>query len=258
MQIESTSGSSFGHRRWRTGIALAFALTYPTLLAWVYFVALAGKGQKPNLAFQVAYTGGKFVQFLLPLACVVAFERRWPKPAWPSFRGLTAGLAFGLIVALAIAALYFLALHDWLRRIGTGRQVLGKLREFGLDSPLAYLFASLFLAGVHSLLEEYYWRWFAFGWLKRQLPVLAAVVLSSLAFMAHHVVVLAVFLPHHLLTAVVPFSLCIAGGGAVWAWMYHRTGSIYSPWISHALVDLAILAVGYDLVFVSGMAGGAG
>ena len=43
------------------------------------------------------------------------------------------------------------------------------------------------------LLEEYYWRWFLFGGLRRSMPVAAAVVLSSLAFTAHHVILLATF-----------------------------------------------------------------
>jgi membrane protease YdiL (CAAX protease family) len=100
------------------------------------------------------------------------------------------------------------------------------------------------------LLEEYYWRWFVFGWLRRQTPLLVAQLLSSLAFMAHHVVILAVFFPGRFWTAAVPFSLCIAGGGFVWAWIYERSGSIYAPWLSHLLIDAAIMAVGYDLLFV--------
>ena len=40
----------------------------------------------------------------------------------------------------------------------------------------------------------------------------------------------------------------IAGGGAIWAWMYEKTGSLYGPWVNHALVDTAIFIVGYDLL----------
>jgi len=52
------------------------------------------------------------------------------------------------------------------------------------------------------------------------------------------------------LLAALPFSLCIAVGGMVWAWLYHRTHTIYSSWISHLVIDAAIMVVGYDLVFV--------
>jgi membrane protease YdiL (CAAX protease family) len=47
-----------------------------------------------------------------------------------------------------------------------------------------------------------------------------------------------------------PFSLSVAGGGVVWAWLYERTGSIYPAWVSHLLVDAGLFVIGYDLVFV--------
>ena len=67
-------------------------------------------------------------------------------------------------------------------------------------------------------------------------------------FMAHHVVVLGVYFPGHFWTLAVPFSLGIAVGGVVWAWLYERTDSVWSPWLSHALVDAAIFVIGWDLV----------
>jgi membrane protease YdiL (CAAX protease family) len=76
-------------------------------------------------------------------------------------------------------------------------------------------------------------------------------VISSLAFMSFHVIVLAVFLPHRFWELAVPLSFCVALGGCVWAWLYNRTGSIYAPWLSHVIVDLAIMAVGFDMVFGS-------
>jgi membrane protease YdiL (CAAX protease family) len=68
--------------------------------------------------------------------------------------------------------------------------------------------------------------------------------------MAHHVVVIGRFFPNDFWSATVPLSLCVAGGGAFCAWLYHRSGSIYAPWISHLLVDVAVLGVGYDMVFL--------
>jgi len=43
-------------------------------------------------------------------------------------------------------------------------------------------------------------------------------------------------------------SLGVAVGGIFWAWLYHRSGSLYGPWLSHLLIDAAIFVVGYDLV----------
>jgi membrane protease YdiL (CAAX protease family) len=156
-----------------------------------------------------------------------------------------------VLVAAGILGLYHLWLRGPLLQAGTGARLTAKLRDFGAESPARYLLLGAFISIPHSLLEEYYWRWFAFGWLRLRLPVVLAVVISSLAFMAHHTLELAVCLPGQFFTLVVPFSLCIAGGGAVWAWLYQRTGSIYSAWFSHALIDVAIILVGYDLAFVS-------
>jgi membrane protease YdiL (CAAX protease family) len=109
-----------------------------------------------------------------------------------------------------------------------------------------------FIAVAHAALEEYYWRWFVFGRLRRHLAVGAAAVLSGLAFMGHHVLVLAVYFPGRFWGAAVPLSLAIAVGGVVWAWLYHRSGSLLGPWLSHVLVDAAIMLIGYDLMFRRG------
>jgi len=43
-------------------------------------------------------------------------------------------------------------------------------------------------------------------------------------------------------------SFSVALGGAFWAWLYHRSGSLVGPWLSHLLVDSAIFVIGYDIV----------
>jgi membrane protease YdiL (CAAX protease family) len=37
-------------------------------------------------------------------------------------------------------------------------------------------------------------------------------------------------------------------GGAFWAWLYHRSRSLWGPWLSHALVDATIFVIGWDLI----------
>jgi membrane protease YdiL (CAAX protease family) len=102
--------------------------------------------------------------------------------------------------------------------------------------------------GFGLAFEEYYYRWFLFGRMRAFLPMWLAVVLSSLVFTAHHVILLTAYLPGQFWTAVVPLSLCIAVGGGVWAWLYARTKSLYAPWLSHAIVDAALFAIGWNLL----------
>jgi membrane protease YdiL (CAAX protease family) len=122
----------------------------------------------------------------------------------------------------------------------------------GLGSPLVYGLFALFLAVPHSFLEEYYWRWFVFGQLRRVTPTLAAMVISSLGFMAHHVIVIHQFLQQGWPITLF-FSLCVALGGFLWAWLYVRSRSLYGPWVSHLLVDFGIMYIGYNLVKWNGV-----
>ena len=44
-------------------------------------------------------------------------------------------------------------------------------------------------------------------------------------------------------------SVGIALGGAFWAWLYERTRSLYGPWLSHLLIDAALMAIGYQMMW---------
>lgn len=232
----------------RDFLALAFAMLYPSVMTWVYFVALAPQGQQDNPALQAAFAVGKLVQFLLPLVYVklIAHEPLWPN--WRNSQGLALGLGFGLFTAGGVLGLYF----GWLRGSGllgeTPAKVVDKLQAFGRANPRGYVEMAVFYSLFHSLLEEYYWRWFVFGRLRRWLRLAPALLLSSAAFTGHHVIVLAVYFPQQLWTLALPFSLCVGVGGAAWAWLYERSGSLYAPWLSHLLVDAAIMVVGWDMV----------
>lgn len=227
--------------------ALAFALLYPTIGTWLYFVALAGHA----LAAQPAYVATKLVQFAFPLVWVVWWQRRPIRLAKPTKAGLGWGLSFGLVVFAAILVLYYGFLKHSPLLAEAPCVVDAKTASLGIDSIPKFLALAVFYALVHSLLEEYYWRWFVFGQLKLSLPLLPAIVISSLGFMAHHVVVVSEFL-HGYGLATWFFSLCVALGGAAWAWIYHRSGSLYGAWLGHLLVDAALMWLGYDLLTSAG------
>jgi len=224
--------------------ALWAAALFPSLATWLYFVVLS---TNPSAAAQ-AYGGEKIVQFSFPLVWVMIVQRQKLKLAKPSTAGVAEGLAFGVAVLLGMLCLYFL----WLKPAGlltaAVKPIKEKARTFGMDTPAWFILGGVLLTTIHSLLEEYYWRWFLFGGMRRFMPVAAAVILSSLAFAAHHVILLAVFF-HGWSLATILFSICVAVGGAAWAWIYHRSGSLLGPWLSHLLIDAAIFVVGYDLVW---------
>ncbi len=234
----------YGVSRRNDTAAVVFALVVPTLVTWVYFVLLAKHAPAVQ---QVAYSIGKGIQFGFPVVWVLAVQRQRLGWHWPGRPGMLEGLGFGILIFVATLALY----HLWLGPIGfldaPAVEIREKILGFGADTVGKYLALSVFYALGHSFLEEYYWRWFVFGQLRRLMAFGPAVVVSSLGFMAHHVLVLAMFFGWFSLGTVL-FSLAVAVGGAVWAWIYERGGSLYGPWLSHLFVDAAIFAIGYQMV----------
>lgn len=224
-------------------------MVFPSLATWLYFVEFGG-----HSAMRLVAGACKVLQFAFPVLWVCAVERRRLRAAWPSGKGAGHGLLFGLFVGVVILALYFGVLKSSSLLAEAPGQLRAKLVAIGVASPSRFLALALFYSLVHSFLEEYYWRWFIFGRVRRGTGMAAAIALSSVAFMAHHVIVIGTFLgPDHFWTSTLFFSVCVAAGGAVWAWLYERSGSLLGPWLSHLLVDAAIMLVGYDLLWGSSL-----
>lgn len=264
------------------GAALVLAMVFPTVLTLAYFVLLAGS---PAWLQQAVYAIGKTVQFAFPMVLVAMLLARrrcgragladsasrlrrlaavagrqvrraklrlrqlcWPRSSW--FRrnagSLAVGVGFGLLVLAAMFGLYQLVWQANPAFAGATLAIRDKIVGLGIGRLWIYAAVGVFYALCHSALEEYYWRWFVFGQLRSRLRRVPAVAISSLAFMSHHVILLATYFGWASPRAYV-FSLCVAAGGAVWAWLYDRSGSLISPWLSHLMVDAAIFLVGFDL-----------
>jgi membrane protease YdiL (CAAX protease family) len=221
-------------------------MAFPTALTLAYFVLLAGR---QRALVQAVYTVGKAVQFGFPLAWTAWSTGRFPRPSLPDRRGAGVGLAFGIAVVAGA-----LTLHSTLLAVaggldgGLAAAVQAKVAAFGVTSPRRFVALGAFYSLLHSAAEEYYWRWFVFGELRRVVRASTAVIVSSAAFAAHHLIILGTFFGWT--SPWTPaLTLAVAVGGAFWAWLYHRSGSLIGPWISHMLVDAAIFAVGYQLAF---------
>ncbi len=152
-------------------------------------------------------------------------------------------------MAIVIVGAYVLLFRDSLLVTGLAEAVRSKVTGFGIHSPASFAAFALFLTAVHSFLEEYYWRWFVHAALRERLPAMAATAVSSLAFAAHHVLVLHTYFPGRFWSATLPFSVSVAVGGACWAWLFDRGKSLAGPWAAHALVDAALMAIGFDLLY---------
>lgn len=232
--------------------ALLFCMVFPTLMSWVETRWIVPTPPEERSAFLgILFPVLKIVQFSFPLVYVLLMERGGLRPHGPRSRGVLFGIVFGLIVSAGAFVLYFAFLRGTDLLGDTPQKIREWLDKFGFDSVYGFLIFAAVISIPHSLLEEYYWRWFVFGRLRRLIPWPHAAVVSGLAFMSHHVVVLAYYLPGYFWLGVVPFSLCVAIGGAAWAWLYEKTDNLYAPWISHLVIDAAVMVIGWDMLMAT-------
>jgi membrane protease YdiL (CAAX protease family) len=223
---------------------VAVAIVLPSITTWLYFFGAAGSASGVQAT---VYSVVKVAQFALPAVWVLLVQKQRLTLRPRGSEGVAVGLLFGVAVAAGMFGLYKLVLDDTATMDLAEAEIRRKTLGFGIDTLAEYALLGGFYSLIHSLLEEYYWRWFVFGQLRRCTSFRAAAIVSSLGFMAHHVLVLGKFFGFASPTTYL-LSACIAVGGFVWAWLYERTGSLMGPWLSHAVVDAGIFALGYQLV----------
>ena len=218
----------------------------PTAAAWLYFVRLAG-----HESALLAYLLGKTLQFALPLLVLVDWRPTPPRSLVVQLRSLRSEFirwtAVSTVGAGFVVAVYSFGLDGSRLAEGIAARITPKLVDFSVSSFSSYLILALLLSFVHSFLEEYYFRWFLFGALRQRTGLSVAYCLSSLAFMAHHVIVIATYLGPGRWGLLLLLSVGVASTGGFWAWLYQRTGSLLVPWLSHVIADLAIMLIGWDL-----------
>lgn len=184
---------------------------------------------------------------ILPLAWHLKVDRLPIRAARPSLNSLAVGAATGLVILVGMLTAY------WLARpyIDLG-PLRAKARETGFDSPALFLGMLSFIIVLNSLMEEYVWRWFAFRKVREALggngrgAGAAAVVITAALFTVHHVVALSAWVspPINALASSGVFL-----GGLIWSGLYLRYGTIWPGYVSHIFADVAILIMGWDLLF---------
>ncbi len=212
------------------------ALFLQAIGAYAYFIVLADTPLASPL-----YSAVKILLFFWPLLWL-AFGAPLPKfTLRVTPRSALLGVACGTVMATSIFALYAL-LHATVAIYAA--DILTKADDlFPLQYyiPIAIVFCLL-----HSLFEEYFWRWFVFSGLRLRLSAVSAALIGSAAFTLHHIIILSQFFPAGL-TAITSFGVFL--GGLIWCYLYNKTNSLTASWISHALVDGAIFVIGYVLIF---------
>ncbi len=157
--------------------------------------------------------------------------------------GFGIAIATGIAISAVIVAAYFL-----LGPIMIGDPVLIRemAAETGLSNQWAYIGGAAYWITVNSMLEEYIWRWFVVRRCEELMTTKVAIPVSALFFTIHHIVAMQIYFSWPV-TIIAAFGIFI--GGATWSWLYVRYNSIWPGYVSHAIVDIAIFAIGYIMIF---------
>ena len=222
-------------------IALAPAMTIPFISSLFYFVIL---GEHATSRF--VYGGAKLFTLVWPVLCIfLLFRTGFPNLNLRSkkhTRALPLGLFSGILIVTAMLFLMKTPVGGVV--IDGAENIRKKTEQLGVMDH--YWHFSIALSILHSLLEEYYWRWFVYGSLRKLFGVLTAIVLAGIFFAAHHLVVLTQFFS---LQWAFFFSSAVAIGGMIWSLMFEKQQTLMGAWISHMLVDFGIFIIGYQVLY---------
>lgn len=192
----------------------------------------------------VATVSAKLWMVGLPILWLLKVDGKrlgWSKP---THGGFLLSFASGLLISAVIVAAYWFIGRQWIDTAFMRKSIKG----IGLGTPMVYVAATAYYVIFNAVLEEYVWRWFVVEKFNCLLSHWWAIIASAFCFTVHHVVALNVYFPWQL-TALA--NVGVFTGGIIWSWTYLRYRSIWPGYLSHAIVDVTIFAIGYSMVFGS-------
>lgn len=166
------------------------------------------------------------------LSCLQLF--RFPK------KGLLRALALGLGIYALILGGYFLV-SPYFAFSG----IAGNLTQNAGVTKDNFLFVSLYISFINSLLEEFFFRGFVFTNLKKLSTRHFAYGFSALVFAAYHVAMMLGWFSPALFVLVM---LGLTVGGMIFNLLNEKLGTIYISWFVHMFANFAINTIGFILL----------
>lgn len=148
-------------------------------------------------------------------------------------------LLLGIGVFLVILAAYL-----FLKNVLDFSKITSSLKSNVGVSKDNFVFVSLYISFINSMLEEFFFRGFAFLSLKRYTSRFFSYSISSIAFALYHVsMMIGWFSIGTLLLVIVGLIV----GGIIFNLLNERNNNIYSSWMVHMFANFAINTVGFIL-----------
>ncbi len=156
-----------------------------------------------------------------------------------SKNGLGISLILGFSVYIIILGGYFLLkdIFDFSNVAGTLTQNIGVNKE-------NFVFVSLYISFINSLLEEFFFRGFTFTELKKSKGKRFSYIFSSLIFALYHIAMMTGWF------SIGIFVLLLAGlflGGIIFSYLNEKTKTLFSSYLVHMFANFAINTIGFIL-----------
>ena len=107
-----------------------------------------------------------------------------------------------------------------------------------------FIFVALYISFINSLLEEFFFRGYAFIYLKKHTSKKVSYILSSLSFALYHIAMMITWFDIILLLLLI-CSLFV--GGLIFDFLDDKSETIYNSWFVHMFANFAINTIGLIL-----------
>lgn len=153
--------------------------------------------------------------------------------------GIKTAILLGALVYLIILFGYFLvkSIFDFTKITEALTKNIGVTGE-------NFIFVSLYISFVNSLLEEFFFRGFAFLTLKRIADRRFAYLFSAAAFSIYHIAMMIGWFRADVFLIVM---VGLFAGGLIFNYLNEKSSSIYPSWLVHMFANFAINTIGFTL-----------
>lgn len=154
-------------------------------------------------------------------------------------KGLGQAIVLGVLVYIIILGGYFL-LKDVFDFSSVTTSLTNNIGVTGKN----FIFVSLYISFVNSLLEEFFFRGFAFITLKRITGRKFAYLFSAAVFAVYHIAMMIGWFSLYV------FLIVMAGlfaGGLIFNYLNEKSSTVYPSWLVHMFANFAINTVGFIL-----------
>ena len=153
--------------------------------------------------------------------------------------GINLAILSGILVFAVIISLYFI-FGDF---FDLSNIVLSLSDNIGVNKS-NFIFVSIYISFVNSLLEEFFFRGFAFIKLKQTSSRRFAYIFSSFAFTVYHIAMMIGWFD------ITVFLLTLSAlfiGGLIFNYFNEKFENIYISWLIHMFANFAINTIGFIL-----------